>query len=101
MANIPTPRLKIWFTEDDDEPTVVQTVNSDLVLMETTARKHNWGSMQDAPIKVGTFLAYAALKRKGLLNGETFEQFDPAAVTALDDTPAAVAVPTQPDPGSG
>jgi hypothetical protein len=103
MAKLATPKLVVYLSEDDDaEPFVVQSINADLVLTETTARKHSWGSFTDAPIKMQTFLAYAALKRKGILNGETFEQFEQTAVsiTTADGDPAG-SVPTRPDPGSG
>ena len=104
MAKLPTPRLMVFLGDDPDaddlEPIAVQTINADMVLMETTARKHNWGSMQEAPMKSLTFLAYAALKRRGTVNGETFEQFEAKAlaVTSADD---GEAVPTRPGPGPG
>jgi hypothetical protein len=103
MAKLATPKLVVYLSEDDDaEPVVVQSINADLVLTETTARKHGWGSFSDAPIKMQTFLAYAALKRKGVLNGETFEQFEQTAVSiTTDDGDPAGSRPTLPDPGSG
>jgi hypothetical protein len=103
MAKLATPKLVVYLSEDDDaEPVVVQSINADLVLTETTARKHGWGTFTDAPIKSQTFLAYAALKRKGVLNGQTFEDFERTAVsiTTADGDPAA-SNPTRPDPGSG
>lgn len=100
MAKLATPKLEVYLTEDDDEPLVVQTINADLVLTETTGRKHGWGTFTDAPMKNQTFMAWAALKRKGLLNGQTFEDFEQTAVSisGVDGDPVS---PTPPDPGSG
>ena len=101
MAKLATPKLEVYLDEDG-EPLIVQTINADLVLTETTGRKHGWGSFVDAPIKNQTFMAWAALKRKGLDNGQTFEEFEQTAVsiTAADGDQAA-ASPTLPGPVPG
>ena len=100
MAKLATPKLEVYLSEDDNEPVIVQTINADLVLTETTGRKHGWGSFTDAPIKNQTFMAWAALKRKGVLNGQTFEEFEQTAVsiTAAEGDPSS---PTPPGPGPG
>jgi hypothetical protein len=100
MAKLATPKLEIYLTEDQDEPIIVQTINADLVLTETTGRKHGWGSFTDAPIKNQTFMAWAAAKRKGLVNGQTFEEFEQTAVS-ITTAEGAPSSPTLPDPGSG
>lgn len=102
MAKLATPRLEIYLSEDDDEPVTVQAINADMVLGETTARKHGWGSFSDAPIKNQTFLAWAALRRRKLIpDGMTFEEFEKTAVSITTaEAPAAIR-PTLPDPGSG
>lgn len=102
MAKLATPKLEIYLTEDQEDPWIIQTINADLVLTETTGRKHGWGSFTDAPLKNQTFMAWAAAKRTGHINGQTFEQFEATAVSisAAEGDPAASS-PTRPDPGSG
>jgi hypothetical protein len=101
VAKLATPKLEVYLSEDDDEPIVVQAINADMVLGETTARKHNWGTFSDAPMKNQTFLAWAALRRRKLIpDAMTFEEFERTAVsiTTADAPPVS---PTLPDPGSG
>jgi hypothetical protein len=102
VARLATPKLEIWLDENDDAPVVVQAINADMVLGETTARKHGWGTFTEAPMKNQTFLAWAALKRTGQLRppGQTYEEFEKAAlsITLAGDSPAD---PTQPGQGSG
>ena len=110
-VKLATPRLSVVLDEDDDEAIEVQTINADMVLAETTARKHNWGRIQDSAMKFQTFLAWAALRRKHLISGElSFEQFEQTCASIspvdVDDRGAPkvatdYAFPTLPDPGSG
>jgi len=104
MGKLATPKLEVYLSEDDDaEPIIVQTINADLVLTETTGRKHGWGTFAEAPIKNQTFMAWAALKRRGLVNGATFEEFEKTAVsiTTAESGGEIVAFPTPPGLGSG
>jgi hypothetical protein len=102
VAKLATPKLEIWLSEDDDEPIVVQAINADMVLGETTARKHNWGTFGEAPMKNQTFLAWAACRRRHLIpDGMTFEQFEATAVSITVAEDPKPVLPTPPDPGSG
>ena len=102
MAKLATPKLEIYLSEDDDEPIIVQAINADMVLSETTARKHNWGTFGEAPMKNQTFLAWAACRRKHLIpDGLTFEEFERTTVSITTADGPTPAVPTLPDPGSG
>jgi len=103
-----TPRLRIVLNEDDADAIEVQTINADMVLAERTGRKHKWGSMSDSPITTLTFLAWAALRRRGLIDqAVTFEQFETstASISDADDDDDGEGgddgSPTLPDPGSG
>ena len=104
-----TPRLRVVLNEDDLTAIEVQTINADMVLAERTARKHKWGSMSDSPITTLTFLAWAALRRRGLIEQSvTFEAFE-ASTASIEDADADdddesdddAGRPTRPDPGSG
>lgn len=106
MVNLQTPRLSVVISEDADAAVVVQTINADMVLAERTARKHGWGKIQDSPMLMMTFMAWAALRRKGLIASElTWEQFE-ATCASLEDVSDAAdddddAGPTPPDLVSG
>jgi len=103
-----TPRLRVVLNEDDADAIEVQTINADMVLAERTARKHKWGTMSESPMTTLTFLAWAALRRRGLIDpGVTFEAFEAttASISDADDDDDAedddTGRPTLPDPGSG
>jgi hypothetical protein len=103
-VKLSTPRLGVILDEDADEVLEVQTTNADLILAERTGRRHKWGPISESPITYQTFLAWAALRRRGMIpesvTYETFEQTT-ASVSSIDDDDEEAGTPTGPDPGSG
>ena len=110
-VRLATPRLSVVLAEGDDEAIVVQVINADMVLAEVTGRKHNWGKFTDSAIQYQTFMAWAALKRRGLIPGDLlYEKFagECASIESIDvnakGLPTAAgdySTPTLPDPVSG
>ena len=113
-VKLATPKLEVWLAdpaeEPDAEPIVIQTTNADMVLTERTGRKHGWGSIGDSPIRSQTFMAWAALKRRGRLPDPamTYEVFEAECISvqtyeppADDDDDADEASPTPPGPVPG
>jgi hypothetical protein len=106
-VKLSTPRLRVVLDEDATEADVltVQTTNVDLVLAERTGRRHKWGPISESPLAYQTFLAWAALRRRGLIaDAVTFEAFESEAVSISavdDDDEADPGTPTGPDHGSG
>ena len=103
---LPTPRLSVVLSVDDEEALPVQTLNVDLMLAEQTGRKHGWGSLADSPITYQTFLAWAALRREHRIPDDlTYDTFakTAAAITSLDadEGEATNGTPTPPGPGPG
>jgi hypothetical protein len=66
----------------------IQTGNPDLVLWDMTRAKHKWPKFDEAPFLWLTFLAWAAARRSGSINGETTWEVwlaDTVDVAAIDD----------------
>jgi hypothetical protein len=104
-VKLSTPRLRVVLHEDDNDAIDVQTINADLVLAELTGRKHKWGALAESPLTYSTFLAWAALRRRRLIDpAVTFEAFSTTCAsieTVDDDDEEADTRPTGPDPVSG
>jgi hypothetical protein len=106
-VKLSTPQLRIVLDEDatDDDVLTVQTTNVDLVLAERTGRRHKWGPISESPLAYQTFLAWAALRRRGMIaDSITYEDFAGTAVSISavdDDDEGDPGTPTGPDPGSG
>jgi hypothetical protein len=104
VVRLATPRLSVVLSEDATEAIEVQTINADMVLAETTARKHNWGSLQDSPLRFQTFIAWAALRRRKLIPPDLlWESFEStcASVSPVELEDTDYATPTPPDLASG
>lgn len=107
-VKLSTPRLRIVLDEDatEDDVEIVQTTNVDLVLAERTGRRHKWGPISESPLAYQTFLAWAALRRRGRIpETVTYEDFAETAVSISavddDDEEDDPGTPTGPDHGSG
>ena len=61
-----TPRLEV--TLDDGRVLIVQTANPDMLAYDRTASKHGWPALNKAPILYLTFVAWAALRRQGVID---------------------------------
>lgn len=83
---------------DGTEHTDVAVVVADRMKLSEVARRHKWGGLDTDPDRGMTFLAYAALSRRGLFSG-TFDDFVNAAEVvapqedAVDVDPTVTAIP--------
>ena len=73
-----SPRIHVTFFDGTEHD--VQTTNAEMNRWEDTAMKHRWPVSPDDPglpkITWYTFLAWAALRREGVIGAETpFERF--------------------------
>lgn len=59
------PRLSV--TLDDGTEHDVQTAHGDLIRWELTRERKKWPALDNAPILWGTFLAWSALHRAGVI----------------------------------
>lgn len=59
---------------DGTEHTGVVVTTADRMKLAATARRHKWGTLQDDPDRSITFLAWAALTRRGVFSG-TWDDF--------------------------
>lgn len=105
-VRLDTPRVQV--TMDDGRQWVVQVRNPDYLAWDRTAAKHRWGSMRDVPLTWLTFVAWAALRRVGHINGDmTWEAFSETHAVEVktvkaDGEPAGdedAVDPTPPGPG--
>lgn len=82
---------------DGTEYNDVRIILADMIRYSDVARRHNWQSMEDDPVRAGAFMAYAAMTRTGVYDANRgFDDFvdDVAMVAAdfgdtVDPTPAA------------
>lgn len=89
--------MKITVKLADREPLIIDTRPIDNVRFEDTARKHKWGTIQEAPMRYMYFLAYAACTRTG--NYESSRGFDTFMVDLVDvDAEVDAEVADAPDP---
>ena len=112
-VRLETPRVRVVM--DDGRELIVQVRNPDYIVWDRTASKHGWPKMADAPLTWLTFVAWAALRREGQINGEmTWEAFSETHAWAVstvkadgtptdddDDTLPEGVVPTLPGRGPG
>lgn len=96
----------VWFDDTpDDEPVFVRSRNSDLILWDDTLPKHpTWKGPETSPFRFHSFVAWAAMRRQGLIGDETFEAFaervqDITPITTPGRDPAGSPTPPGPDPG--
>jgi hypothetical protein len=95
------PRLRVLMP--GGERFEVQAYNPDLIAYETTAARHRWPSLKEAPFTWLTFLAWSAARRGGHIDQSvTWDQFQSTALevsnlTRDEDT----AHPTRPAPVAG
>jgi len=59
---------------DGTEHKDVQVILADQVGFSETRQRHKWPSMQDDPMLAGNFMAFLAMKREGLFEGN-WKQF--------------------------
>lgn len=57
----------------------ITTTVADQFLFSKTARSQKWGNPQDDPLLYLNFLAFAALRRNGLFNGDFIQFTEQAA----------------------
>lgn len=63
---IASPHLRVLRGSlDAPEVLEVQTLNPDLIAWDMTRAKHKWPTMQEAPLKWVTFVAWHACRREG------------------------------------
>ena len=97
-----TPRLEVVM--DDGRVLEVQALNPDLLRYDRTAAKHGWPAATAAPFLWLTFLAWAALRRRGDIDESmTWEQFSDThahQVRNLTEADGAPAVPVPPIPSA-
>jgi hypothetical protein len=65
----------------------LRIIAADLIRHSDVARRHNWGSLEDDPLRAQLFLAYAAMTRLNLYPADTgFDQFiDECAMAMVGD----------------
>jgi hypothetical protein len=85
---------------DDGETHEVLTTLRDQLRYENAARAEKWGPMGENLVRFEAFVAWSALQRTGVLNGEKFDEFvdrvaqiDSDAVPVRPTTPAAGSEP--------
>jgi hypothetical protein len=94
---LPGHRARVVLTDGTEH--VARVTNREYVLWDKTAPRHKWGSGQEVPFRFATFLAFAALKRDGLID-LTFEKFEEVCEVCDDisdeEEEEDVARPTKP-----
>ena len=77
-VKLSTPRLRVVLADGTDRE--VQCTNADMVRFDLTRSKQKWPGAQDAPFLWLTFVAWAALRRTGVieqsLGYEAFRRLD-------------------------
>jgi hypothetical protein len=103
MADIKLAAVKVrvfWGDINSPEVLEVQTLNPDVMRWEETARKHKWGGITGNEITFTTFIAWAALKRTGMIGPDmTWEKWIPGVLSVesvSDDESDAAGSPTLP-----
>lgn len=75
-----SPLLWVFMQTDDGsepKPVLVQTANMDLLLWDKTRAAHKWPKMDESPFKWFTFLAWAAMRRLGMIAVDLkYEKFE-------------------------
>jgi hypothetical protein len=93
-AKLFTPLLRVIMPppEGEDAKAIdVQSINADLVRWDRTRLANKWPKMEDAPIIWATFIAWAAMRRQGLIPQDLkYEEFEATALSIepIDQTPA-------------
>lgn len=72
----------------------LRVANPDMVRWDTTAAKHKWPSMKDAPMLWATFVTWRAATRTGVYTG-TFEKWRDEDALDVDLQEAGTADPTR------
>lgn len=102
-------QLRLRITLDGREPFVVGTRLVDHNLWDITRARHKWAPATDGPVTWMGFLAWAAAKRTGEIDGMTWETFlnECEAVENADNDDdddgevGATVDPIRPVPGRG
>lgn len=84
---IVTPQVVVLLEQPGSDELVemtIQTDNRDMVRFDMTRAHRRWPSSTDASILWLTFLAWSALDRNNLLDGEKFDDFQ-ARCVQVDD----------------
>lgn len=104
---ITAPRVRVLRGSiDAPEVLELQTLNPDLIAWDMTRAKHRWPTIDDAPIKWATFVAWHAARREGRIPADlTYEAWeattlDVAPITDGDEGDGSVD-PTPADPVPG
>ena len=86
----------------DGRPDPVETVadNRDYVAWDMVAPQKRWPKMADAPILAGTYLAWHALKRHGLYDGD-FDAFRMNDCVSVEQVASEDVDPTRPAATAG
>ena len=97
-----SPRLRA-VRGDIESPEIieVQTTHPDLVLWDTTRRKHGWGTFQEDMWKWLGFIAWAAARRTEAIPADLrFEEWE-KSLLEVQNLDADEVDPTQPVPEPG
>lgn len=87
--------MRITCTMSDGQSHELEIINPDRILYDFTRTKNHWPEAKEAPFVMGTFFAWAAMRRLGHYDGpwEDFSQRDCVDLVLHDEDPDEAATP--------